>query len=89
VRDVYLSVRVGSLVIKSYIMNRPLLSRLTSCGAASYVRGIQCGLSVRVSLLLRGFITVYAIAKLYTKSKRNYIQNPDENPKMLLPNVNH
>jgi hypothetical protein len=38
--DAYLSVRVGvgGLVIKSYninIMNRPLLSRLTSCGTAS------------------------------------------------------
>jgi hypothetical protein len=35
-------------------MNRPLLSRLTSCGTASYARGIQYRLSVRVSLLLRG-----------------------------------
>ncbi len=56
VRDVFLSVRVGvgSLVIKSYIMNRPLLSRLTSCGTDSYARGIQYRLSVRVSLPLRG-----------------------------------
>jgi hypothetical protein len=42
------------LGIKSYIMNKPLLSRLTSCVTASYARGIQYGLSVRVSLLLRG-----------------------------------
>jgi hypothetical protein len=39
VRDVYLSGRVGGLVIKSYIMNMPLLSRLTSCGTASYAWG--------------------------------------------------
>ncbi len=50
-RDVFLSVRVGSLIIKSYIMNRPLLSGLTSCGTASYAHGIQYRLSVRVSLL--------------------------------------
>jgi hypothetical protein len=52
--NIYLSVRVGSLVIKLYIMNRPLLSRLTSCGTASYARGIPYRLSVRVSIFLRG-----------------------------------
>jgi hypothetical protein len=33
-------------------MNRPLLSRLTSCGTPSYARGVQYGISVRTSLPL-------------------------------------
>ncbi len=67
-RDVFLLVRVGSLVIKSYIMDRPLLSRLTSCGTASYAHGIQYRLSVRVSLLLRGLNTTCVFS---TKTKIN------------------